>query len=487
MAVGATFCRGQPRIYEHASSALVRRRSRLSLRLRSLWTTVGTTFATLIALHGILPGFVLRSETSIHRGGIMTFSRRDFVRTSVLGAVAAGVGAHAEVQGSAKPNGAQGHASDADSFKRPIMITAHNGYEYINDAYAFLKNGGDTLDAALRVVKGPEDDPKDTSVGLGGLPNEEGVVELDSCCMHGPTRRAGSVGGVRNIKNVSQVAKAVMTDTGHVMLVGEGAERFAVAMGFPRENLLTDHSRKIWLLWKEYHTTNDWWGPGLADPHWQPPRDEVSKPQSELRRERYRRLEEHAAALGIDPELRQEAIHKVLFPPTGTIHCSALNEKGEISGCTTTSGLAYKLPGRVGDSPVIGAGCYTDQDVGSAGATGSGEENIKVAGAHTIVENMRHGMSPQEAGMDALKRIVRNYNNDMNRLKFVDMVYYVLRKDGAYSGVSLWTGYEASKPHQIVVHDGERRAENTKALFQGYSLDFPPDPKVAPEIEKQFR
>ena len=122
---------------------------------------------------------------------------------------------------------------------------------------------GDTLDAALKVVKGPEDDPNDDSVGLGGLPNEEGVVELDSCCMHGPTRRAGSVGGVRNIKNVSLVAQAVMEHTGHVMLVGEGAERFAVAQGFPRENLLTEHSRKIWLLWKETHS--DWWGPGLSE------------------------------------------------------------------------------------------------------------------------------------------------------------------------------------------------------------------------------
>jgi N4-(beta-N-acetylglucosaminyl)-L-asparaginase len=423
----------------------------------------------------------------------MTFSRRDFVKTSVLGAFA-GIGAQAAVPGPHNGNGQAEHASQATSAKRPIMVTAHNGYNYIDDAFAFLKNGGDTLDAALRVVKGPEDDPNDTSVGLGGLPNEEGVVELDSCCMHGPTRRAGSVGGVRNIKNVSLVAKAVMTDTGHVMLVGEGAERFAVARGFPRENLLTDHSRKIWLLWKEYHSNNDWWGPGLADPHWEPPQDktkekdqENAKPQSELWRERFQRLEGHAADLGIAPQFRREAIHKVLFPPTGTIHCSALNAKGEISGCTTTSGLAYKLPGRLGDSPIIGAGCYTDQDVGSAGATGSGEENIKVAGAHTIVENMRHGMAPQEAGMDALQRIVRNYNHDLNKLRFVDMVYYILRKDGAYAGVSLWTGYEGGKPHQIVVHDGERRAENTKALFRGFSQDFPPEPKVPAEIQKQFQ
>ena len=346
---------------------------------------------------------------------------------------------------------------------------------------AFLKGGGDTLDAALRVVRGPEDDPNDSSVGLGGLPNEEGVVELDACCMHGPTRRAGSVGGVRNIKNVSQVAKAVMEHSGHVMLVGEGAERFAVTMGFPRENLLTERSRKIWQLWKEYHSNDDWWGPGISDPHWQAP-DAV--PQAELWKERFRRLQELAASIGIEPEMRADAIRKVLFPPTGTIHCSALNDKGEISGCTTTSGLAYKLPGRVGDSPIIGAGCYTDQDIGSAGATGSGEENIKVAGAHTIVENMRHGMSPEEAGIDALKRIVRNYNNDMKKLRFIDMTYYVLRKDGAYAGVSLWEGYAASpweakpSPHTIVVHDGAKRSLKTASLFQGYSQDFPPFPKV---------
>jgi N4-(beta-N-acetylglucosaminyl)-L-asparaginase len=421
----------------------------------------------------------------------MTFSRRDFVKTSVLGAAAAGVGAHAQGD-DREPFAPEPVAADnpqqSGSYKRPVIICANNGFNYLEDAFLYLKSGGDTLDAALKVVKGPEDDPNDTSVGLGGIPNEEGVVELDACCMHGPTRRAGSVGGVRNIKNVSLVSKAVFTHTGHVMLVGEGAERFAVAVGFPRENLLTDHSRKIWLLWKEFHSNDDWWGPGLADPHWQAPelKPGDAKPQSQLWQELYRRLEEHAASLGIAPELRRDAIHKVLFPPTGTIHCSALNEKGEISGCTTTSGLGFKLPGRCGDSPIIGAGCYTDQDVGSAGATGSGEENIKIAGAHTIVENMRRGMSPQEAGMDALKRIVRNYNNDMSKLRFVDMTYYILHKEGAYAGVSLWEGYQAGKPHKIAVHDGTRRSENTVALFKGWSQDFPPEPNIPEELKKEY-
>jgi N4-(beta-N-acetylglucosaminyl)-L-asparaginase len=388
----------------------------------------------------------------------MSFSRRDFLTTAVVGSVSLGL----QPEASAQSGGG----------KRPIIVCAGNGYDYLEEAYTFLKNGGDTLDAALKVVKGPEDDPNETSVGLGGIPNEEGVVELDACCMHGPTRRAGSVGGVRNIKNVSLVAKAVMEHTGHVMLVGEGAERFAVAMGFPRENLLTEKARKIWLLWKEYHSIGDWWGPGISDPKWKAP--VKGAPQAELWQIKYQRLEEIAANLGIDPEWRASAIHKVLFPPTGTIHCSAANEKGEVSGCTTTSGLAYKLPGRVGDSPIIGAGCYTDQDVGSAGATGSGEENIKIAGAHTIVENMRHGMSPQEAGMDALKRIVRNYNNDMSKLQYMDMTYYILRKDGAYAGVSLWDGYSEHEPHKIAVHDGTRRAEKTVALMKGYSQDYPP-------------
>jgi N4-(beta-N-acetylglucosaminyl)-L-asparaginase len=404
----------------------------------------------------------------------MSITRRGFLGSAAAASLAAGLNAQ-------ESNDASRHAEPMRAAHRPILICANNGYNYLDDAFTFLKNGGDTLDAALRVVKGPEDDPNDDSVGLGGLPNEEGVVELDACCMHGPTRRAGSVGGVRNIKNVALVSKAVMEHTGHVMLVGEGAERFAVAMGFPRENLLTERSRKIWLLWKQFHSTDDWWGPGLASPQFQFP---DTPPHSELWEERLRRMEEHAAELGIEPEFRMAAIRRVLFPPTGTIHCSALNDKGEISGCTTTSGLAFKLPGRCGDSPVIGAGCYTDQDVGSAGATGSGEENIKVVGAHTIVENMRHGMSPQEAGMDALKRIVRNYNGDMKKLKFMDMTYYVLRKDGAYAGVSLWEGYSPANPHKIAIHDGTRRSEKTVALFKGASQEYPPFPAIPKELSQ---
>ncbi len=363
-----------------------------------------------------------------------------------------------------------------ESHRRPILICAANGYAYLEPAYEALKNGEDTLDAALRVVQGPENDPKDDSVGLGGLPNEEGVVELDACCMHGPTRGAGSVGGVQNIKNVSLVAKAVMNHTGHVMLVGEGAQRFALAMGFPKENLLTEHSRKIWMLWREMHSNQDWWGPGVGMPGWTPPEQAPAERRSGIER-RLGRWNDVAADLGIEPEMRMDAIRKVLVPPTGTIHCSAANEKGEVSGVTTTSGLAWKIPGRVGDSPIIGAGCYTDPEVGSAGATGSGEENIKVAGAHTIIENMRHGMSPEEAGMDALKRIVRFHGNNMDEIRYIGMTYYVLRKDGAYAGVSMWGG-TAERPKRFAVHDGTRRLEVCKALYQGDGIEWPPIPRL---------
>jgi N4-(beta-N-acetylglucosaminyl)-L-asparaginase len=155
-----------------------------------------------------------------------------------------------------------------------------------------------------------------------------------------------------------------------------------------------------------------------------------------------------------------------------------------MSGATTTSGLAWKIAGRAGDSPIIGAGCYCDQDVGSAGATGNGEENIKVVGAHTIVENMRHGMSPEEAGMDALKRIVRNYNGDMHKLAYMDMTYYILRNDGVYAGVSLWAGPTDHPRRFAVIDDKGKRYEKAVSLFPGASLGWPPMPggrKLKPE------
>jgi N4-(beta-N-acetylglucosaminyl)-L-asparaginase len=402
--------------------------------------------------------------------------RRNFLSAATL----ASIGLTLEAQQVKKQDGRAAEVKREASAiggppSKPVMVSSRNGWNGIEKGYQMLLDGGDTLDAVIAVGKTQEDDPSDDSVGLGGLPNEEGVVELDSCCMHGPTRRAGSVGGVRWTKNASLLAQAVMQHTGHVMLVGAGADAFAKAMGFPQDDLLTERSRKAWLLWKESHRDN-WWGPGLSDPNYKVPPDVQPPPAPSAQwweRER-KELDEIAADLAIPPEWRAHCIDRVLFPAYGTIHCSAVTPKGEMSGMTTTSGLAWKIPGRCGDSPVIGAGSYTDQDVGSAGATGSGEENIRVAGAHTIVENMRHGMSPREAGLDALKRIVRNYQHNPAKLRYVDMQYYILRKDGAYAGVTLWSHGGSNVPRQFTVHDGARRLEDMAWLFQGRPLPFPP-------------
>ncbi|MGH9579923.1 MAG: N(4)-(beta-N-acetylglucosaminyl)-L-asparaginase [Terriglobales bacterium] len=395
----------------------------------------------------------------------MNFTRRDFLATTALTSASTALGLDA------LPAPQQAAEAATAGARRPVIICKTTGNQAMDGAYQMLLRGYDTLDAALFICRAQEDDPADDSVGLGGLPNEEGEVELDACCMHGPTRRAGAVASVRGIKNVSALAKVVLERTDHLLLVGEGAQRFALAHGFEKENLLTERSRKTWLLWKENHSNQDSWGPGLADPKWRPP---VAVPSPQALRQSGRRLEEAAARLAIEPGFRRAAVERVLFPPTGTIHVSVVNQKGEMSGATTTSGLAWKIPGRVGDSPIIGAGCWTDQDVGSAGATGRGEECIKICGAHTVVENMRRGMEPKEAGLDALKRIVRNFNGDMTRLRFVEMVFYILRQDGAYAGVSLWNQSPAGKPRRFAVHDGQRRVEDCVALFQGTPIEWPP-------------
>src|SRR6185437_12811234 len=222
-------------------------------------------------------------------------SRRDFIASTLAGSVALGLSSNSPAEELSENKKVTKRA-----VKLPIIISAFNGFNYLDDAYALLARGGDTLDAALKVVQGPENDPNDESVGLGGHPNEDGVVELDACCMHGPTRTAGSVGGVRNIKNASLLSNVVRLRTGHVMLVGEGAERFAVAQGFPRENLLTDKSRKEWLLWKETHS--DWWGASLSSPDW---RSRLRKRAlSEEWHDHLERMNDTAAQIGIPPESR---------------------------------------------------------------------------------------------------------------------------------------------------------------------------------------
>jgi len=333
-----------------------------------------------------------------------------------------------------------------------ICISSHNGLQATQRAMDLMKSGADTLDAVIAGVNINEEDPEDTGVGYGGLGNEEGVTELDASVMHGPTRRCGAIGGMRGCRTPSKIAKLVMEQTDHVMLVGEGADRFARASGFPTQQLGTEKSRLAWLTWKRSlkdPAGHNNWGPGLD-----------TAPAKAAAVAEMKKLFPHA-----DNETLAWAWEVAIHPPAGTINCLALNAKGEMSGTTTTSGMAWKIPGRVGDSPIIGAGLYVDQDVGAAGSTGRGEENIRIAGAHTVVENLRHGMSPKEAGLDALKRIARNFNNDKAWLSKVDIDYYVLRNDGAYAGVTLWKS-QAPNSRFCVNDGGQSRHEDSVWLLE---------------------
>jgi N4-(beta-N-acetylglucosaminyl)-L-asparaginase len=368
------------------------------------------------------------------------WTRRNFFLTTL----GAGMLAGTKRMFGAAPPAAQAGAGHA----RPLILSSANGLKYLDRGMAVLKKNGDTLDAVLAVVTAVEDDPNDDSVGYGGLPNEDGEVELDACVMHGPTRRAGSVAGIRKIKNPSLVARAVMERTNHVMLVGEGALRFAVDEGFEPMNLLTERSRLAWLAWKARTSKN--WRPGLDSPDWK----------------------QDLAGLLNTPEKRLWAEHiedVVLHPPTGTINCLAVDPDGAISGTTTTSGLSWKIAGRVGDSPIIGAGLYVDNDVGAAGATGKGEENIKIAGGHTIVEAMRRGATPTEACLEALKRVARNYNNSMEKLKQFHLLFYAVNKYGTYGSASLWQkDYKGKENTHYAVDNGNGpRLMDCAFLFGG--------------------
>lgn len=315
-----------------------------------------------------------------------------------------------------------------------------------------LKSGGDTLDAVLAVVTKVEDDPNDDSVGYGGLPNEEGVVELDACVMHGPTHRAGAVGSIQKIKNPSLVAKTVLEKTNHIFIVGAGAQHFAEDEGFTTMNLLTERSRIAWLAWKASSSEN--WRPGLDSPEWKEKLTELLDTPEKL-------------------AWREHIEDVVMHPPTGTINCLAVDFKGNISGTTTTSGLAWKIPGRVGDSPIIGAGLFVDNEVGAAGSTGRGEENIKISGGHTIVEMMRRGSSPTDACMEAMHRVVKNYKAFPDRLKLFHLQFYALNKNGDYGAASLWEKHIDGRPVQFAVHDGTKaRLVPTKAMFEGIGGDY---------------
>lgn len=334
--------------------------------------------------------------------------------------------------------GGQSNVSGSDPQRQPRAvprsgefpikaISSDNGLEAVKRAYDLLVKGEDTLSACIAGVTIVENDPSEHTVGLGGLPNEDGVVELDAAVMHGPRHTAGSVAALRGIKNPAQVARLVMEQTDHVLLVGEGALRFAKAMGFKEEELLTEEARKIWLYWKQTRGEDDDWLP--------PPKEDL------------------------DP-----AVRKFFERPTGTIHLAGMNAEGDISCVTSTSGLAFKLPGRVGDSPIIGAGLFVDNEVGSCGSTGRGEANLQELSSFAAVELMRGGLSPQDAGLEVLRRVARHtvprLKDDKGRPTF-NLTMYLLGKDGAHAGVAM-----RSKTKFTVCDAQGPRLEECVALYE---------------------
>jgi N4-(beta-N-acetylglucosaminyl)-L-asparaginase len=313
----------------------------------------------------------------------------------------------------------------ASTAGRPAVIASDNAIRGVKVAYDRLVGGADPLDAAIAAANIQELDPEDQSVGLGGLPNSDGVVQLDASVMHGPTRRAGAVASLEDIATPSLVAKAVMDYTDHIMLVGPGARRFAIEMGFTPQNLLTEKSRQYYLRWKANLNADDNWLDHRDDVKIAKP---VSPPRSSMRRTSGSHLVFDARGV----------------PHTyGTVNVSAVTASGDIGSVTSTSGLSWKIPGRIGDSPIIGAGQYCDNDVGAAGSTGRGEANIKVCGAFLAVELMRMGMSPEAALMKVMERVIamteKRLLNERGRPYF-DLEYYAINKKGEMAGAASYEG-----------------------------------------------
>jgi len=368
-------------------------------------------------------------------------NRRDFMITGAVAGIAATAATKAHAQAPAVHRGRS----------KPVVVASRNGYTMKNGgdkscvetAFEMMMNGDDVLDALIAGVNIVELDPMDASVGYGGRPNAEGVVQLDSCCMHGPKKQAGGVACLEGIRTPSNVARAVMDYTDHHLLVGKGAQDFARNLGFEIEDdLNTERSREMWLEWKR-----------RVDPtHY------------------------------LDPETRTQAAHDAglsmvrdgLIPEDdyyGTINCNGVNPDGEVCGVTTTSGLSWKIPGRVGDSPILGAGLYVDGDHGAAGSTGRGEANIYGLCSYLVVEEMRRGASPKDAGMAALERIVENTVEkrllNERGLPAFNVNFYVINRAGDHAGIALYADPTESR-YAVCTENGPELAP-VEALLEGTS------------------
>jgi N4-(beta-N-acetylglucosaminyl)-L-asparaginase len=317
------------------------------------------------------------------------------------------------------------------------MISSWNGVPAVTRAAGLMADGADVLDAIVAGIALVEDDPEELSVGYGGLPNEDGVVELDAAVMDGRRHRAGGVAGLRGFRHVSRLALEVLRRTDHTLLVGEGAVKFARALGFPEESLLTDKARRAWLDWKANLSAKDGW---LS--------------AEELEGRSSSGFGQALWAGNTDPD-KNRAIQPVPGDGTtaaqvpftyGTIHLSARTKTGDLASVTSTSGLSYKIAGRVGDSPIVGAGLYTDNAVGSAGATGRGEATMQACAAHAAVVHMERGDTPVEACLRVLRSIVERTRErrllDAHGRPAFNVTMYALRRDGLTGSASMHEGYE---------------------------------------------
>jgi N4-(beta-N-acetylglucosaminyl)-L-asparaginase len=311
---------------------------------------------------------------------------------------------------------------------RPVVIADLSGIKpknggpvcAVEKAFQMIVSGADVLDAIVAGIHIPELDPEETGIGFGALPNADGIVQLDSCCMHGPKKRAGAVAALEGVRTPSLVAKAVMDQTDHHLLVGQGAQAFARSLGMTVEaDLNSPRSRALWLEWKR-----------RSDPgHYLDPR----------RRE----------AAGLEAGLSM--VRDGLIPEGsfwGTINCNAVGPTGDVCGATSTSGTAWKIPGRAGDSPIIGAGVYVDNEVGAAGSTGRGEANLYNLTSFFIVEEMRRGRHPKDAGLEGLRRIKANTIEkrllDARGNPSFNIRFFVVNKKGEFAGVSMYAAGETT-------------------------------------------
>jgi N4-(beta-N-acetylglucosaminyl)-L-asparaginase len=427
-----------------------------------------------------------RTLSTLATENFMNFTRRNFLATAALSSASVALGPRADAQTSSQP----GSKAPMDMGSMPPMKMGHPKPERpevprlpalicrmtatigVDAAYQMLTQGSDPLDAALHVTTTQENNPDDFSTGLGGLPNQDGEVQLDAAVWHGPTRRAAAVASVSGIKNASLLARAVMQHSGYSLFCGTDAQRFALDQGFVKEDLLTERSHKEWAVWKQLQSAPPQLTSSIYDPSWpESARKSHFLPSTQEDLDTLvRNTEPLAVKAGIGPQYTWRTAYDTLFPTSEPLYVGTINAKRELSSAATTSGLPWRMPGATGAIPVLGAGSYLDPEVGSAGSSGNGDANIRITGARMIVENMRRGMHPEEAGLDVLSRIAHWYKNDMASLRFIELVYYILRNDGAYASVSLWRGDRTGHLRQFTIHDGVRRAEECLWLFKDNAL-----------------